>query len=77
MSDRRLSRARFDSAALYRALDARRTSRRLTWTQVAAEMGIGASTIMRTRLGGRMEVDGMLAMVRWLDVPVETFVREL
>jgi len=23
-----------------------------------------------------MEVDGMLAMVRWLGVPVETFVRE-
>jgi hypothetical protein len=24
----------------------------------------------------RLEGDGMLAMVRWLDVPIETFVRE-
>jgi hypothetical protein len=31
---------------------------------------------MRTRTGGRMEVDGILAMVAWLGVPVETFVRE-
>jgi len=26
--------------------------------------------------GGRMEVNGMLAMVDWLRVPVETFVRD-
>ena len=43
---------------------------------MAAEMGLSATTVARTRTGGRMEVDGMLAMVRWLGVPVETFVRE-
>jgi hypothetical protein len=42
---------------------------------VAAEIGVSAATIARTRAGGRMEVDGMLAMVRWLHVSVETFVR--
>ena len=67
---------RFDSKALYAALDKQRRARGLTWAMVAAEMGVSAATISRTRTGGRMEVDGMLAMVRGLGVPVETFVRE-
>ena len=66
---------RFDTKALYAALDQQRTTRGLSWTKVAAEIGVSASTITRTRTGGRMEVDGMLAMVSWLRVPVETFVR--
>lgn len=66
---------RFDSKALYAALDAQRRLRGMTWTQVAAATGVSAATISRTRAGGRLEVDGMLAMVRWLSVPVETFVR--
>ena len=67
---------RFDSTALYDALDAQRQSRGLSWRQVATEIGVGVATISRTRRGGRMEVDGMLAMVAWLGVPVERFVRE-
>ena len=67
---------RFDSKALYAALDARRKSRGISWREVADEMGVSAATISRTREGGRMEVDGMLAMVAWLDFPVERFVRD-
>jgi len=67
---------RFDSAALYRALDAQRIARGQSWQEVAASIGVSAATITRTRAGSRMEVDGMLAMIAWLDVPVETFVRE-
>jgi len=66
---------RFDAAALYAALDRQRTARGLTWSQVAAETGVSAATIKRTKEGGRMEVDGMLALVSWLGVPIETFVR--
>jgi transcriptional regulator with XRE-family HTH domain len=68
---------RFDAAALYAALDRRRIARGLTWPQVAAETGVSAATIKRTKEGGRMEVDGMLALVDWLGVTVETFVRRL
>lgn len=71
-----LAMIRFDSRALYAALDAHRRALGKTWTQVAAETGVSTGTITRTRTGGRLEVDGMLAMVRWLGVPVETFVRE-
>ena len=67
---------RFDSKGLYDALDAQRVVRRMTWAQVAKETGVSAATMTRTRSGGRLEVDGMLAMVRWLGVPVETYVRE-
>jgi transcriptional regulator with XRE-family HTH domain len=67
---------RFDSKALYHALDTRRIERGLTWKEVALEIGVASATIARTKDGGRMEVDGMLAMVAWLGVPVETFVRE-
>lgn len=65
---------RFDTAALYDALDAERIRRSTSWAQVAREMGVSASTVTRTRRGGRMEVDGILAMVGWLGVSVETFV---
>jgi len=67
---------RFDSIALYEALDGQRRIRGMSWGEVAVEIGVSAATIQRTRDGGRMEVDGMLAMVGWLGVPVESFVRE-
>jgi transcriptional regulator with XRE-family HTH domain len=64
---------RFDAQALYAALDAQRQARNLTWQQLAGEIGVSASTMTHTRKGGRMEVDGMLAMVRWLGRTVESF----
>jgi hypothetical protein len=67
---------RFDSKALYRAMDSQRIERGLSWREIAATIGVSEATLQRTREGGRMEVDGMLAMVAWLKVPVETFVRE-
>ena len=68
---------RFDAKALYVALDEPRRTREMSWEQVAAAIGVSAATITRTRIGGRLEVDGMLAMVSWLGVPVETFTREV
>jgi hypothetical protein len=64
---------RFDAASLYQAMDAQRRSRGMSWAQVGAELGIAPSTLTRTRLGGRIEVDGMLAMVRWVGRSVESF----
>ena len=67
---------RFDPQALYAALEAERSARGVTWKQIARETGVSVSTITRTRHGGRMEVDGVLALVGWLGVPVEAFTRE-
>ena len=66
---------RFDSKALYAALDTQRTERGLTWRKVSAEIGVATTTITRTKTGVRLEVDSMLAMVAWLGSPVERFVR--
>ena len=41
---------RFNTTTLYRALDARRRSRNLTWRQVALEIGNNISPAMLTRL---------------------------
>ena len=68
---------RLDSAALYAALDQQRLARGLTWTGVARETGVSLATIRRTKRAGRMEVDGMLTLIGWLGVPVETFVRDV
>lgn len=67
---------RFDSRALFQAVDEKRRAQGMTWEQLSSEIGVSAATIKRTRDGGRMEVDGMLAIVRWLGTTVETFVRE-
>ena len=64
---------RFDSTALHAALDGRRRARGLTWGQVALETGVSVSTMTGTKRGGRLEVDGVLAMVKWLDRTVESF----
>jgi len=64
---------RFNAAGLYAALDAQRRARGMSWSQVAAETGVSISTLTRTKRGGRMEVDGMLAMVRWLSRTAESF----
>lgn len=67
--------ARFDTHALYEALERRRTEMGLTWQEVANATGVSAATLVRTKKGGRLEVDGMLAMVAWLGSPVARFVR--
>jgi transcriptional regulator with XRE-family HTH domain len=67
---------RFDTRALYAALDAQRIARGLTWAEVAREIGVAASTLAGTRKGGRLEVDGALAMVCWLGRSIESFTHE-
>jgi hypothetical protein len=67
---------RFNSTALYDALEAERQRRGLSWSALSREIGVAASTMQRLKRGGRMEVDGMLAMVGWLGRSVEDFVHE-
>jgi transcriptional regulator with XRE-family HTH domain len=67
---------RFDTHALFEALEAQRSARGLTWADIARETGVAVTTLKNTQKGGRLEVDGMLAMVRWLGRTVESFTRE-
>lgn len=69
----RYERVQFNFPALYGALDAERRRRGLSWQQVAGEIGPAVSTLTRTALGGPMEADGVLAMVRWLGRTFDSF----
>ena len=55
-------------------MNTQRHAREMSWRQVSEAIGVSVSTIKRTRVGGRMEVDGMLNMVGWVGRPVEDFV---
>lgn len=66
---------RFDSKKLYDAMNKKRIANNMSWQAVSREIGVSAATITHTKIGGRMEVDGMLAMVSWLDEKVENFIR--
>jgi transcriptional regulator with XRE-family HTH domain len=73
MTESKINSWRFDARALYAALDTKRRAHGMSWQQVAEETGVSASTLTRTKQGGRLEVDGTLAMVRWLGRTVESF----
>lgn len=64
---------RFDSTALFQALDELRLERGVAWQQLADEAGVAASTLKRTQAGGAMEADGALALIRLTGRAPETF----
>ncbi len=68
---------RFNTKTLYRALNAQRCSRKMTWLAVAQEIGDDISPPMLTRLakGGRIGVHVMVSAVGWLGANIEVFTR--
>jgi transcriptional regulator with XRE-family HTH domain len=67
---------RFDTKALYAALDARRRSRGMSWQQVALEVGgVNASGLIRLAKGGRIGAHNVLAVAGWLGRTVASFTR--
>jgi transcriptional regulator with XRE-family HTH domain len=65
----------FDTVAFYKALDAQRAARKLTWKQVAAESKVAASTLTRMAQGRRPDVDGLAALSAWSGLKADDFVR--
>lgn len=66
--------AGFDAEGFFTALDAVRTTRRLTWKQVATEARVSPSTMTRLSQGKRPDVDSLAALVRWADLDANRFV---
>lgn len=64
-----------DVPALYEALDHKRQAGKLSWRGLAQEIGITPSTFTRMSKGRRPDVDTFGALLRWLGMPVETFMR--
>lgn len=67
--------ARFDTAKLHAALEARRIERGMTWTAVAEELGVAATSLTRLADGGRTAFPQVLRMTRWLGRPAAEFIR--
>jgi transcriptional regulator with XRE-family HTH domain len=68
-----VARDRLDTDALYAALNAQRVARKLSWRQLAKEVGVSPSTMTRLANGQRPDVDAFAALVRWLGQPADTF----
>lgn len=74
----------FSLAALYKALDAERGARRLTWSAAVRQMSgsftqggsrpLALSTVKGLRTKAVAEGDGVLQMLRWLGRSPESFV---
>jgi transcriptional regulator with XRE-family HTH domain len=67
--------SRLDVDALYVTLDSERRQRGLSWRQVAQEARVGPSTLSRMAQGNRPDVDSFAALVHWLGLPAEQFMR--
>jgi transcriptional regulator with XRE-family HTH domain len=70
-----MAQSRLDVAALYVTLDSERRQRQLSWRQLAQQARVGPSTLSRMAQGHRPDVDSFVALVQWLGVPAEQFMR--
>jgi ribosomal protein L24E len=66
---------RFDARKLHAAVDARRIERKMTWTEVAKEIGFGPTSLPRLSKGKRVVFPGVMRIFRWLDRPAADFTR--
>jgi hypothetical protein len=67
---------RFDTTALYAALDAKRRERGMTWRQVAKEMpGFTPSMLTNLASGPLIGFPRVMTLTQWLGRPAADFVR--
>jgi hypothetical protein len=66
---------RFDTKRLHAALDGQRLERKLTWAQVAMDVGLSVSSLTCLSKGGRTGFPQVMRIVRWLGRPATHFMR--
>jgi len=67
---------RWDTHALFAALDEQRRERQLTWTNVAREVrGFTPGMLTNLSKGGRIGFPRVMRLVRWLGQPAAAFTR--
>ena len=64
----------FDAEGFFSSLDDVRTTRELTWKQVAKESDVPASTLTRMAQGRRPDVDSLAALLKWSGLSVDDFI---
>ena len=67
---------RFDTKALYAALNAKRSERGLTWQQVAGELpGFTVGMLTNLSSGPLIAFPGVMILIQWLRLSAASFVR--
>ncbi len=66
---------RFDTKRIHAALDAQRIARKMTWAQVAKDIGLSVSSLTHLSRGGRTGFPPVMRIVRWLGRPAAHFTR--
>jgi len=67
---------RWDTRALFDALNTKRQSRAMTWAQLARELrGFTPGMLTNLAKGGRIEFPRVMRLVAWLDQPAVAFTR--
>jgi transcriptional regulator with XRE-family HTH domain len=69
------STTQLDVSALHATLETARKEHGISWRELARQAGVSPSTLTRMAQGKRPDVDGLAALVRWLGIPVESFIR--
>lgn len=64
-----------DVASLHAALDAARTTKQLSWRQLAGELDISPSTLSRLANGYTPDTAAFTSMVTWLNISAESFIK--
>jgi transcriptional regulator with XRE-family HTH domain len=64
-----------DVASLHAALDAARTTKQLSWRQLAGELDISPSTLSRLSNGYTPDTAAFTSMVTWLKISAESFIK--
>lgn len=64
----------FLGEVFYKALDAQRQSKKMTWKKIAEEASVSASTLTRIAQGKRPDVDTMAALCKWSGLSADSFV---
>lgn len=68
-----MAKTQIDVRALKDSLDQVRMQRKLSWRQLAGEIGVTPSLLSRLRNGYKPDAEGFMTLVRWLGVPAERF----
>lgn len=68
--------AHVDVGALYDSLDEARKAKELSWRELARQLELSPSTL--SRLGNKRspDVNAFMTMVRWLNMPAESFLTD-
>lgn len=68
-----MPRSELNVAVLYSALDAARTSKDMSWRDIAADLEISPSTFTRMAQGKKPDVDTFSTLIRWLGMKADDF----